>query len=536
MDSNKLRIIGYCPVTGLAQRTKDSWGYKSDDYFIHPYAIGDGSIIIVNSKGRPSVETIKFGINVFKEIQETFKDINKFMLISDQKEVKSLPTGARRLYIDFIKDNHKIAGAVFYNISSVTRLSLRLGNALNVTDVSVVSSNSYEESIDIATKLLNKNYLIRKNISIKNKYLSKFKAIKQEYTMKLRSLVNRDFLQLDEELRFLNEFLLNIDWKSEKEEFDITKLKNSPFKLIYETIIYIKSDLHSLIKERDRHRKELEELNIELENKVEERTRELKKINESLLEEISRRRVIENSLIKAKELAEDTSKSKSLFLANISHELKTPMNSILGYSSIGIQKIDKIDKEKIKNYFEKINKGGKRLLQLLDNLIDVARLENLDIEYKFIKINVTEILKSSIEEISYKAINKNIMVVFNENNLDNYYINGDKIRIKQVIDNILINAIKFTIKNKKIEITLEKKLNNILIHFKDEGPGIESSEIFKIFNSFYQGIRTKDNFVGTGLGLAISKKIILAHNGKIWVHNREDGIRGSVFIIQLPLI
>lgn len=536
MNSEKLKTIGYCPVTGLSLKTKDSWKYKNSEYSIHPYTIGDGSIIIVNSKGKPSIETIQFGLDTFKKIQKTFKDIKKFIIINNQKEVKTLPPGARRLYIESIKDNPKVIGIIFYNMTPVTRLSLRLGNALNITTISVIASNSYKESIMIALQLLKKDYLIKKNIPIKNKYLNKFREIKQEYVIKLKSIINRDFWQIEEELKFLNEFLLNIDWKTEKENFNITKFKNSPFKLIYETIIYIKSDLHSLIKERDKQRKELEELNIKLENKVEERTRELKKINKNLLEEIARREIIENSLIRAKELAENTSKSKSLFLANISHELKTPMNSILGYSSIGIQKIDKINKDKIKNYFEKINKGGKRLLQLLDDLIDIARLENLDIEYKFTKINILEILKSAIEEINYKAENKNITIDLNKNSSKHYSLNADKKRIRQVIDNILTNAIKFTKENKKIEIILEKNLNNVLLKFKDEGPGIESNEVFKIFDSFYQGIRTKDNMLGSGLGLAISQKIILAHNGKIWAHNREDGITGSIFIIKLPLI
>ncbi len=535
MNGDKLKIIGRCPITGLTLRTKDSWKYQSNEYFIHPYALGDGSIIIVNSKGRPSIKTIQFGIDVFKKIQNTFKNIKEFIIISNQKEVKALPPGARRLYIDFIKDNSKIIGAIFYNVNSVTRLSLRLGKALNITTVSVIASNSYNESIIIAQKLLKKDYLVKKNISIKNKYLNKLKNIKQKYVIKLKAIINRDFLQLEEELKFLNEFLLNINWKTEEEDFDIAKLKDTPFKLIYETIIYIKSDLHSLIKERDNHRKELEKLNIKLENKVEERTRELKEINKNLLKEIERRELIENSLIRAKELAEDTSKSKSLFLANISHELKTPMNSILGYSSIGIQKIDKINKDKVKNYFEKINKGGKRLLQLLDDLIDIARLENLNIEYEFTKINIVEILKPAIEEMNYKAENKNIKITLNKNNLNNYYINADKKRIRQVIDNILTNAIKFTKENKTIEIILENNLNNISLKFKDEGPGIASSEVFKIFNTFYQGVKTKNNTRGSGLGLAISKKIILAHNGKIWAHNREDGVIGSIFIIKLPL-
>jgi len=535
MYHDELKIIGNCPVTGLTLKTKDSWKYKDKEYFIHPYAIGDGSIIIINSKGKPNVKTIKFGINVFTEIQKSFKNIEQFVLISDQKDVKPLPTGARRYYIDYVKDNPKIIGAIFYNVNSVTRLSLKLGKSLNITKVNVLAANSYSESISIAYNMIGKDAFINNYIPVKKHYINIYKNIKREMITKIKFALNLNNIYLKEELEFLNEFLLNIDWKSEEDEFDITKFNDSIFKFIYETIIYIKSDLHNLIKERDEHREKLEELNQNLEKKVEERTKELKKINENLLEEISKRKIIEKNLTRAKELAEEANNAKSLFLANVSHELKTPMNSILGYSSIGIQKIDKINKDKIKNYFERINKGGKRLLLLLDDLIDVARFEQPNTEYELIKMDISQILKLAIEEISYKAQEKNIKILFNYDKKNKYTIEADKKRIRQVIDNILTNAIKFTAKNKEIEIDLKDNTKEIIIEFKDHGPGIESSEIFKIFDSFYQGIRTKTNATnGTGLGLAISKKIIIAHNGKIWARNRDDSIDGSIFIIEIP--
>jgi signal transduction histidine kinase len=535
--NEKFKIIGKCQITGLLLKTKDSWKYQTKDYLIHPYIIGDGSIIVINSEGRPSIEGIKFGISLFNEIQNYFKKIKKFVIISNQKKIKSLPSGARRIYIDYVKNNDKLSAVIFYNVNSIIKLSLKLGKSLNHTNVEVLSMNSYDESIKAAYNILNNDFKnINKN-SLTERYLYKFNNTKKKYTYHLERIINYRTPYINKELNFLNEFLLNIDWKNDSQEFDITKFNHSPFNLIYKTIIYIKSDLHNLINERDLQRKELEYLNEALENKVEKRTKELKNINDNLLKEIANRKRIEKSLIKAKEIAENANKSKSLFLANISHELKTPMNSILGYSSLGVEKIDKIDKNKIKNYFEKINQGGKRLLLLLDDLIDVARLENLEIRYDFLEVDIFKILTSSIDDISYKAKEKNIKIKFNNNNdFDSYKIIADKKRIRQVIDNILINAIKFTEKNKKISIYLKKDVDKIILTFKDEGPGIESSEVFKIFESFYQGIRTKNNINnGTGLGLAISKKIILAHHGKIWVHNRNDGVTGSIFNIELPI-
>jgi len=531
-ENNELKIIGKCHVTGLYKRTKAEWSYSNSEYSIKPYVIGDGSIIIINSKGQPSMETIKAGIDIFIKIQKEFKDIDGFVLISDQKNVLPLPQGARRVYIDFIKDNPRIKGAIFYNVNAVTKISMRIGKALNISNIVVTSENSYEDSVYTALKILNKEYILGKRISF-NKLKLKVKNVKSKYIKKIKSKINLAYFKIEEELDFLNEFLLNIDWKSDEEEFDVSRFNKSPLRLIYETIIYIKSDLHSLIKERDKQKAQLEELNKSLEKKVMERTKELKEMNDDLLKEIEKRKLTEKSLIKAKELAEEANKSKSLFLANITHELKTPLNSILGYSSVAIKKGDKISKEKAMDYFLKINKSGKRLLSLLDDLINLSRLESTDTEYYFEDTDISEIITSAIDDIEYRAKEKNITIYYLKDH-ENVKIKLDKNRIRQVMDNILVNAVKFTYKNKEIEISSEIYDDKFIINFKDEGPGIENSEVFKIFNNFYQGVRT-DNTFGSGLGLAISKNIVKAHGGKIWAKNRSDGVSGAVFTVELPL-
>jgi signal transduction histidine kinase len=270
------------------------------------------------------------------------------------------------------------------------------------------------------------------------------------------------------------------------------------------------------------YQKELEDLNINLENKVIDRTTDLKKTNEQLIE--------------AKILAESASKAKDIFLANISHELKTPMNAILGYSSLAIRRIDKIDKIKEKYYFEQINDSGKRLMKLLEDLIDIAKLETLNVKYNFENADLLLILKESINNMIYKTKEKKINIAIHTNESLDYSINIDSIKIRQVIDNLLTNAVKFTKENTSINIDLIKKENSILAKFEDQGVGVNNNELLKIFESFYQSPKTSNTEAkGTGLGLSISQKIISAHNGEIWAFNRLDGEEGAVFCFEIPL-
>jgi len=271
---------------------------------------------------------------------------------------------------------------------------------------------------------------------------------------------------------------------------------------------------------------------VQLRKKVKERTIELETRNNELKKEIIKRNEIEKKLIKAKEIAEDSSNSKTKFLANISHELRTPMNGILSYSTMGIKKIDSSNRDRLLKYFNNINTSGNRLLNLLEDLLSIAKLESGNIKYTIKLSNLTKLINNSILEMEAFAQEKNINIIFTETKTIN--LPFDYERLMQVILNVISNAIKFSPQNTTILITLKIEKLFITISIKDEGPGIEKTDLNIIFNSFTQGIRTKENSIkGTGLGLAISQKIIEKHNGEIWALNNKNE-EGATFFIRLP--
>ncbi len=246
-------------------------------------------------------------------------------------------------------------------------------------------------------------------------------------------------------------------------------------------------------------------------------------------------------LMLAKKQAESANKSKFEFLATMSHELRTPMHGILSYANMGLKRIDKSTPEKNIRYFGNIKISADRLLVLLNDLLDLAKLESGKMDIKYTQSSLDETARNCVAEQQARLDELNIKIIFVKENItgDGSF---DNVRIGQVITNLLSNAIKFTPEGNRIYITIshaELKNNNakipaFLFSVKDSGGGIPEGELKLIFNKFEQSSNSEvETTKSTGLGLPISEEIISLHSGKIWAENHPDG--GTVFSFIIPI-
>jgi CheY-like chemotaxis protein/signal transduction histidine kinase len=278
----------------------------------------------------------------------------------------------------------------------------------------------------------------------------------------------------------------------------------------------------------------LESINQELEmqsEELQEQTEELQQQSNEL--KLSSDQLYEQNveLEMQRIQVEEANRLKSEFLSNMSHELRTPLNSINALSKVLIMQASNKLEEDESNYLKIIERNGKRLLSLINNILDLSKVEAGKMEIHTNVFSLNSALALMTENVQSLADDKGVSL-----NLDiseKIEIESDESRLHQVVTNVLGNAIKFT-EEGKVDVTLEKDEKNAIIKISDTGIGIEKDVLPFIFNEFRQADGTTSrSYEGTGLGLAIAKKIVTALHGSIAVES-EKGV-GSTFIIEVPL-
>lgn len=239
--------------------------------------------------------------------------------------------------------------------------------------------------------------------------------------------------------------------------------------------------------------------------------------------------------IKRREEAERLSRAKTEFLAIASHQLRTPLTAIKGYLSMLLEGSYGELSDKIKRTVKNIFDSTERLIRLVNDFLNVSRLETGEIEMNIEETDLKDLIKSVCQEFEFKIKEKGLYLKFKEPIEEIPKISLDKEKIRHVILNLIDNAIKYTSVG-GITIEIKKIKNYLRVVIKDTGEGMEKTDLEKIFDSFSRGEAGKKYYTeGAGLGLYVAKKFVEFQKGKIWAESKGKGM-GSTFFIELPII
>lgn len=259
------------------------------------------------------------------------------------------------------------------------------------------------------------------------------------------------------------------------------------------------------------------------------------------LQELVKSRTAE--LLQAKSRAENASAAKSSFVSSMSHELRTPLHAILSFARLGADRVTEVQPERLRDYFNRINQSGERLLLLLNDLLDLSKLEAGRMDLALQHVQLHRVVREALLEFEAAIASKHLQI---ESSLDlRSTVLGDPMRLGQVVRNLLSNAIKHSPDNGQLRLHISAttlhahpgsdnlpNLPAIQLRIADQGIGIPPEELESIFDTFVQASHTTHSSGSSGLGLAICREIIQAHGGLIYARNRSEG--GAEFVVCVP--
>ena len=273
----------------------------------------------------------------------------------------------------------------------------------------------------------------------------------------------------------------------------------------------------------------------QINNQLTDAKRQLTRSNRKLEQTLRENQEINKKLDYARRAAEQANRSKTEFLANMSHDIRTPMNAIVGLGELMWRNVE--NPEVLKNYIEKLQSSRQYLLDLINDILDLSKIENGSMELRNEAMDIGAQIEQIITIIRPQINKKNLELTVRGENARYGYLYGDPVRFRQVLMNIFSNAIKYTPNGGKIRFTIgetdiDEQERNYYFVIEDSGMGMSKEFLEHIFDAFSRSEATVGEIQGTGLGMAITKNIVDAMGGKICVES-ELG-KGSRFEIEIP--
>ena len=476
--------------------------------------------------------------------------------------------GFRPLYsfLQEVTDKYFFKGA--YNPQELIRnISSQLATALEVKEISDILKENIEkdmrlEGVSLMLIERNREYFTQREIPFKDELVSDLISYLKE---------NKETLVLEELERYYQEH----PWKYDKRYLAYRNLKKTNKAVVLP--VYVKSETEgervgssftsslseSGIKTEDSlekrmNKRKVEELSafiflgpkksgdvftvqdintleiiasqvgVALENAL--MYERVKHFSEILRKEVERQtKELREANIRLKQL----DKAKSEFISIASHQLRTPLTAIKGLVSMALEGFWGPLNEEQKKHLKEVYNSGERLLKLIEDLLDVSRIESGKMEFEFQPVNLYNLTKEVAEELKPQAKKKGLYleVVPPKKKLPS--VKADPLKIRQVIQNLIDNGIKYTLRG-GVRIRFKKEKNKVIFSIADTGMGIPKDTIPLLFEKFHRGKEAiRKHTEGTGLGLYLCARLIEAHNGKIWVESEGEG-KGSTFYFSLP--